>query len=306
MASKTPAKDERLTAELAVQAHDIAAASHAGNVRENNEDHYLVVRFRRSLETLATSLDQNVIHNSFDVYGYGMLVADGMGGMAAGELASSLALSTLVNLVVETPDWMMSLRREEEATIVLERMAQRFVQIDNILREQAELDSSLSGMGTTLTVAAAFGNDLIIGHIGDSRAYVLRGDTLRQLTTDHTLAQALIKAGVVSPNDPVSQSTRHVLTAALGSSGSPAEPQIHRFKLFPGDQILLCTDGLTEIVDDKTISSVLRETDSAQNACQKLIDLALAGGGFDNITTILGRFGPPLQSTEVALRLGSS
>src|SRR5678815_289178 len=106
-------------------------------------------------------------------------------------------------------------------------------------------------MGTTLTVAGALGSNLIIGHVGDSRAYLLHEDKLTQLTTDHTLAQALIDAGVAHPNDPASRSMRHVLTAAVGSLGEQIDPQVQRLKLSVGDQLLLCTDGLTEIVDDE-------------------------------------------------------
>ncbi len=145
-------------------------------------------------------------------------------------------------------------------------------------------------MGTTLTVAGTLGNDLVIGHIGDSRAYLLRGTSFKQLTTDHTLAQALIDAGVANFDDPAPRSMRHVLTAAIGSLDERIEPQVQRFRLSSGDQLLLCTDGLTEMVEDDLIASVLREAKSAQTACQNLIDLALGAGGTDNTTVVLARF----------------
>ena len=269
---------------------DLGAASHQGHVRENNEDRYLVIRFGRSLENLLTNLGDEFLKQNFVTTGYGMLVADGMGGMAAGEVASTLALSKLVELVNDTSDWVLALQREEDVMTVLERMTERFLQLDEILRKEADADHALQGMGTTLTVAGVLGRDLIIGHVGDSRAYLLRDDNLDQLTTDHTLAQALIDAGVANRDDPASRSMRHVLTAAVGSLGEQAEPQIRRFKLRPGDQLLLCTDGLTELVDDATIAQVLREAKSAQGACQTLIDLALSGGGVDNITVVLAQF----------------
>jgi protein phosphatase len=134
------------------------------------------------------------------------------------------------------------------------------------------------------------GNDLIVGHVGDSRAYILRDTDLKQLTTDHTLAQALIDAGVAHRDDPASRSMRHVLTAAVGSLGEKDVPQVQLFKLSDDDQLLLCTDGLTETVEDATIASVLREAKSAQFACDELVNLALAGGGPDNITVVLARF----------------
>lgn len=269
---------------------DLGALSHQGHVRANNEDSYLVCRFGRSLENLITNLDDELLEQSYTVTGYGMLVADGMGGIAGGEIASRLALSKLVELVVDTSDWVLSLKQQKDVNTVLDRMTERFLQIDSAVRREADHDYTLKGMGTTLTVAAVLESNLIVGHVGDSRAYLLRGSTLRQLTTDHTLAQALIDAGVADPDDPASRSMRHVLTAAVGSLGQEVEPQVQRFKLERGDQLLLSTDGLTETVEDSTIAQVLHEAASAQSACQTLIDLALAGGGTDNVTVVLARF----------------
>ncbi len=269
---------------------DIGAVSHQGYVRESNEDSYLVIRFGRSLENLLTNLQDDLLEQDYFMDGYGMLVADGMGGMAAGDVASRLALTKLIQLIIETSDWTLALQNEQDVTTVLRRMSERFIQVDDILRKEADLDHTLQGMGTTLTVAGAMGNDLIVGHVGDSRAYLLRGEDLRQLTTDHTLAQALIDAGVANRDDPASRSMRHVLTAAVGSLGEQAEPQVQRFKLQAGDRLLLCTDGLTGSVEDTTIANVLNQATSAQSACQNLVDLALAGGGVDNITVIVGHF----------------
>lgn len=269
---------------------DIAGATHQGHVRENNEDSYLLIRFGRSLEKLATNLDEHLLEQNYSLTGYGMLVADGMGGMAAGEVASRLALSTLIELLVDTTDWTLALKRDKDVRTVFERMTRRFFQIDKILKDEAVRDETLDGMGTTLTVAGTLGNDLVLGHVGDSRAYLLRANTFRQLTTDHTLAQALIDAGVASSDDPASRSMRHVLTAAIGSLDERVEPQVQRFRLSPDDQLLLCTDGLTEMVDDELIAEVLSEAESAQSACQTLIDLALSAGGTDNITVALARF----------------
>jgi protein phosphatase len=268
----------------------IGGATHQGHVRENNEDCYLLLRFGRSLEKLATNLPDHLLEQNYSLTGYGMLVADGMGGMAAGEVASRMALTTLIELVVDTSDWTLGLQRDRDVKTVLERMTRRFYHIDKVLRDEARIDDSLHGMGTTLTVAATIGSDVVLGHVGDSRAYLLRGDTFRQLTTDHTLAQALIDAGVASSDDPAPRSMRHVLTAAIGSLDERIEPQVQRLGLLPGDQLLLCTDGLTEMVTDELIAGVLHEAKTVDDACQTLIDLALAGGGFDNITVALTRF----------------
>src|SRR5262245_11768478 len=196
---------------------DLAACTHRGHVRANNEDHYLVARFRRALEILDSNLEQGIMAPNYDVTGYGLLVADGLGGMAAGEIASRTALTKLVELVVDTPDWMMDVKDPAHLETVQKRMVERFFRIDETIRAHADRDATLLGMGTTLTVAANIGDQLIIGHIGDSRAYLLRGGSLAQITRDHTLAQALIEAGVAGRDEPATRSMRHVLTAALGS-----------------------------------------------------------------------------------------
>lgn len=271
---------------------DLGGVSHQGLVRESNQDSYLVMKFGRSLENLMTNLDEDLVEQNYFMTGYGLLVADGMGGMAGGDVASRLALSKLIELIVDTSDWTLALQRHKDVMTVLERMTDRILQVDHIIRKEADEDETLQGMGTTLTVAGAIGSDLIIGHVGDSRAYLLHGDNLTQLTTDHTLAQALIDAGVANPDDPASRSMRHVLTAAVGSLGEQVDPQVQRFQLRGGDKLLLCTDGLTEMVDDETIAEVLLEAKSAQGACQDLVDLALAGGGTDNVTAVLAHFLP--------------
>ena len=277
---------------------DLAAQSHQGHVRDSNEDHYLAVRITRSLETVLTNLDEAVLAKSFAETAYGMLVADGMGGMAAGEIASSTALLRLLELVVQTPDWMMRVNQPQNAATIMKRMTHRFREIDDELREQGESNQALHGMGTTLTVAATLGTDLFLSHIGDSRAYLLRGETLHQLTKDHTLAQALIEAGIAGADDTSTRAMRHVLTAALGSTGERTDPQVQRLHLSDGDQLLLCTDGLTEMVADDCIAAVLADAHSSAEACQGLTNLALAGGGRDNITVVLARYRFPEVSPE--------
>jgi protein phosphatase len=269
---------------------EIAGTTHCGHVRRNNEDHYLAIRFQRSLDILSTNLEDNTTEQSFEEIGYGLLVADGMGGMAAGEVASRMALCKLVELVVNTPDWIMKFTRQQDERHLMERITERFRQVNEALRDEAALDRSLSGMGTTLTVGVSLGSILLIGHIGDSRAYVLRGNELRQLTYDHNLAQALADAGNADPDDPARHVLHNVLTAALGTSSKRADPQVLRCQLSPGDQVLLCTDGLTEMVSSETIAAVLSEAPSSKAACDSLIDLALAAGGIDNVTVLLARY----------------
>jgi protein phosphatase len=269
---------------------DVAAATHKGCVRLRNEDHYLVMRFRRSLENISTNLDCGTVQTNYDLTGYGLLVADGLGGRIGGEVASRTALTKLIELIIETPDWIMGFEDHDKVEAVLERMTERFFRIDETLKQQADEDPSLSGMGTTLTAAATLGDDIIIGHIGDSRAYLYRGNVLKQLTRDHTVAQELIDAGL-SGADPAARSMRHVLTAALGVLGTRTKPEVKRIQLRPHDQILLCTDGLTAMVDDTTIASALDTAQSASAACSDLVSLSLAAGGRDNVTVVVARCG---------------
>jgi serine/threonine protein phosphatase PrpC len=283
-----------------LMAIDVAATSHAGHVRTNNEDHYLVVRFGRSLESIQTNVKPEILRPNYNLTGYALLVADGLGGMAGGEVASRTALAKIVNLVIDTPDWILGFEDNAKVDTIMSRMTERFLKVDETLKDQADHDASLSGMGTTLTTAATLNDDMVIGHIGDSRAYLFRNNALTQLTRDHTVAQELIDAGI-DRADPATQSMRHVLTAALGSLGSRIQPEVQRIHLQEHDQILLCTDGLTEMVDDKTIASLLRNTSAAAKACEDLTTIALAAGGSDNITVVLARFGSTESKHPIAV-----
>ena len=283
--------DDPKSSQVAV---DIAGATHCGLVRDNNEDHFLAVKFQRSLETICTNLEQELLDPRADETGYGLLVADGMGGLEAGEIASRMALCKMVELVLNTPDWILKLNRRQDQNTVMQRITQRFRQVDNALREQAEHDNTVVGMGTTLTVALSLGSTLMIGHIGDSRAYLMRNNSLHQMTKDHTLAQALVDAGISNPDDDSIKTLHHVLTATLGATDQQTDPQVLRFTLMNNDQVLLCTDGLTEMVSTETISSVLSRTSSSKVACDSLIKLALSGGGIDNVSVVLARYRFPL------------
>jgi protein phosphatase len=271
---------------------DLGALSDPGKVRPNNEDHFLVARFDRSMQTLLTNLPPgNVPHRSGET-GYGMLVADGMGGEAGGEVASRVAVSVLVDLVLQTPDWILLLD-EESLQQVRKRMEQRFQQVQEALRGQARDDPSLSGMGTTMTLAGSLGADLFLIHAGDSRAYLFRQDKLHRLTCDHTVAQSLADAGIISPKDVATHPLRHVLTNVLGGRDRRVRVDYREVRLADGDQILLCTDGLTDMVSDESIVQVLRSAGSAAETCHTLVDQALEAGGKDNVTVVLGRYHIP-------------
>jgi len=268
---------------------DLGACSHRGKVRLNNEDCFLVAQLERSLQTLLTNLPEGHIPDRAAEVGYAMLVADGMGGAAAGEIASSIAIRTLVELVLDTPDWHMRLDYEG-ANEVLARFDERFGKIRQALIERAEADPSLSGMGTTMTLAVSHGANLVIAHIGDSRAYLFHEGQLHQLTRDQTVAQDLAELGMIKPENVAQHPGRHILTGAIATQGEAAQAEFHQVWLEDGDQVLLCTDGLTEMVTDEAIIAVLEKDGPATDNCQALVDLALEGGGKDNVTVVLGRY----------------
>ena len=271
---------------------DLAALSHQGKVRPNNEDHFLVSCFDRTMRTLLTNLPAGDVPERYSETVYLMLVADGMGGAAAGEVASRTAINTLVDLVLQAPYWIMRLD-EQFAMKVLKRMDQRFQQVRETLIERAHVDPTLSGMGTTMTLAFSLGAELVTAHVGDSRAYLFRQGLLQRLTRDQTMAQSLADDGAIRPEEVASHPMRHVLTGAITTRGRRAATEFHQLHLVDGDQVLLCTDGLTERVTDTAIAEVLKIPGPAADSCRSLIDLALEGGGKDNVTVVLGRYHIP-------------
>jgi protein phosphatase len=263
----------------------VAAASHTGLHRANNEDHFIVARLGRSLEVLATNLPEGRVPSRYEEAGYALAVADGMGGAAAGEVASALALSIGTRLALDESVWHLRLDAREARALV-DRVTQYFHEIDRLVSEQAQSKPGLAGMGTTLTVGYSVGPDLFIFHVGDSRAYLLRQGQLRQLTRDQTLAQELADAGHLPQDMAASHELRHVLTQAIGTEFGEIRLAIHQLELEDGDRFLLCTDGLSDMASDRAIASALGQSPTAEAACQELVRIALEGGGRDNITVV--------------------
>lgn len=266
---------------------DLGAATHAGLVRPNNEDSYVVARADRSLETLLTNLSAGEVPAWAAERSYGLVVADGMGGHAGGEVASHLALRAVIEHVLATADWVMRDLADHREQID-KRMAERFAAADAAVQDEASRNPRLAGMGTTMTLAVTSGASLVLGHVGDSRAYLLRGGKLRMLTRDHSFAQALVEAGDISPEDAASHRLRNVLLRNVG--GGTAQADIRHVPLENGDQLLLCTDGLSDLVAEGPIAAVLQSASNSQAACDQLIAAALAAGGRDNVTAVLARF----------------
>ncbi|MCI3240745.1 MULTISPECIES: Stp1/IreP family PP2C-type Ser/Thr phosphatase [Streptomyces] len=227
-----------------------AAGSHKGMIREGNEDSgYAGPRL--------------------------LAIADGMGGAAAGEVASSEAISTIVALDDDVP-----------GSDILTSLGTAVQRANDQLRSMVEEDPQLEGMGTTLTALLWTGQRLGLVHVGDSRAYLLRDGVLTQITQDHTWVQRLVDEGRITEEEATTHPQRSLLMRALGS-GEHVEPDLSIREVRAGDRYLICSDGLSGVVSHQTLEDTLASYQGPQETVQELIQLALRGGGPDNITVIV-------------------
>ncbi|WP_345619310.1 Stp1/IreP family PP2C-type Ser/Thr phosphatase [Streptomyces ziwulingensis] len=227
-----------------------AAGSHKGMIREGNEDSgYAGPRL--------------------------LAIADGMGGQAAGEVASSEVISTIVALDDDVP-----------GSDILTSLGTAVQRANDQLRQMVEEDPSLEGMGTTLTALLWTGQRLGMVHVGDSRAYLLRDGVLTQITQDHTWVQRLVDEGRITEEEAGTHPQRSLLMRALGS-GDHVEPDLSIREVRAGDRYLICSDGLSGVVSHQTMEDTLASYQGPQETVQELIQLALRGGGPDNITCIV-------------------
>lgn len=256
----------------------LGAATHTGHVRTRNEDHHAIVRRKRTCEMLFTNLP----HDRWDFAedeSYGILVADGIGGAAFGDVASTLALQTVLELFSRATSWIMKFT-DLDGQEVHQRVDAYVEQIRETFRMYGQVDPDLRQMGTTLTAAILLPPHVLFVNIGDSRAYGYRGGQLEQFTRDQTLAQDMIDAGA----DPEEvRRFRHLLTNSLGGHEQHIGAEVIHGQLEHGDRLLLCTDGLSDMVDDADIATVLANAEP-QAACDQLVQLALDNGGKDNVT----------------------
>ena len=224
----------------------VASRSDVGRVRAGNEDAFLVADDPRLVA-----------------------VADGMGGHQAGEVASATAVATLLERVQHGEPIDTAISAANDAVVT-----------------QSQDDESLRGMGTTLTAGMVDGSSLRIGHVGDSRAYLLHDGELRQLTTDHSVVAELIAAGELTEEQALVDPRRSMITRALGIEASVAV-DVLTVELEPGDRLLLCSDGLTTMVRDDAIAEILAAERDRERAADALVDAANAAGGADNVTVVV-------------------
>ena len=240
--------------------YQIYAKTDTGRVRNNNEDSVVFEESHRLL-----------------------VLADGMGGYNAGEVASSMATTFIKT---EMTRWMA-----EVGSVVQPRDVRRALEIcvDNANLEilnAAISNPSYAGMGTTLVVCVFLHNTLVVGHIGDSRCYRLRGGVLQAITRDHSLLQEQIDAGLVTPEEAVNSSIKNLVTRALGVE-VPVLLEVNELPVESGDLYLLCSDGLTDMVPDSLIAKIVATNLSINRKADQLIETANDSGGRDNISVML-------------------
>ena len=258
--------------------------------RATNEDHFLIADLNKALRIHQTSLNFDDEETLFGVsQGMMLLVADGMGGHAAGEHAARLAVESLTSSILNSMPWFFSRDAEgdDDLRSALERALHR---CQERLQHEAKAHPSVQGMGTTLTAAYVHWPRATVIHAGDSRCYLLRGGKLRQITRDHTLAQQMVEESEYRSRDPLHSRWANVLWNAIGSGDESVKPEVHQFDLQLGDVLLLCTDGLTKHVEPAEIADALGRNLEARAICQVLVAQTLARGGTDNVTAVIAKF----------------
>ncbi len=267
---------------------DADGFSDKGMVRQVNEDQFLVGRFAHTLAIQSTSLplDDGALAGASAAYL--LLVADGMGGHAAGKQASALAASAASRYLVDALAGNLTGKSADEK--VADNLKAAVVHSEASLQDDVSHHPERLGMGTTLTMALVLWPNLHLAHVGDSRCYLLRDGKLGQLTTDHTLARQLADMGAIEKDQDRESRLHSILWNAIGGGESELRPQIIQLELLAGDSILLCSDGLTNEVTDDEIADVLRSPVDAAGACRALVERANASGGRDNATVVAARF----------------
>ena len=262
-----------------------AAHTHIGKVRKTNQDQFFIGEVTSAIQVTEATLCPNRLYLGPAPLTL-LMVADGMGGHAGGERASALAISSVEGFILRALGHVGTLGIQGAPDL----LRASFQVADGTVIEASQATASLSGMGTTMTVALAGGSEVHIAHAGDSRAYLFRDRTLSRLTRDHTVAEALKGRGALKSANDASEALRHMVTNAVGGGTPGVTPDLIRADLKVGDQLLLCTDGLTNMVDDEKIASILARYDDPNAASKQLIEAALAGGGEDNVTALVATF----------------
>jgi PPM family protein phosphatase len=271
---------------------DVAARSRRGRTLHTNDDHYLVVRLGRYLETLRTSLTSVDVPRRFDEYAYAAVVADGIGDGGAGATAARLAVSTLARLELRFGQWDMRVDPDTASEIVDRSRWFYHRTHETVLRwYKAHLEAGR--MAATLTGIYSAGNDLFVANVGHSRCYLFRKGLLTLLTRDQTLRERLAGSARPTALGQALEDGPHILTNAIGSDASDPGVMVEHFRLADDDCVLLCTNGLTDSVADDDIAETLASRRTLRDQCELLVDAAVANGERDDITVVLANYHIP-------------
>lgn len=282
---------------------DCHAISDSGRKRPENEDQFLIADLVKAARIQSTSLSYDEqTHVAGPSHGKIMLVADGMGGHAAGRRASTVAVDEAVNYMVDRMKW-HALNTGTDQQSETQGLDADLTRALRCCQQRIQLEASCNpdrrGMGTTLTIGIIDWPTLHVVHVGDSRCYLYRDGDLKQLTSDHTVAQAFVEAGHLSKAAGEKSRLSNALWNVVGGSSKELEPEVCRIELTAGDAVLLCTDGLTKHLDDVEIESVFQQQPRVSDACEELVRRANQAGGSDNVTVAIARFFDPNKVPEV-------
>ncbi len=270
---------------------DAFGATDTGRVRDSNQDQFLVAVLERALLIEGSSLSADDGTRLMDTpQARILIVADGIGGHGGGEVASAVTIDAMAHYCFEAMPWVQ--RRSECSTEELAQgLREAVIKAQERVRRVAKRKSLDADLGTTLTMAYVTWPELLLIHVGDSRAYLLRDDTLFRLTIDHTLAQQMVDEKMMTPTEAQHSPLSHVLVNAVGGKSDTIDVEMRLLSLQLDDQLLLCTDGLYDMVDDERIAAALRDRDRpAEKVVEELIAMANAAGGRDNVTAVLAKF----------------
>ena len=259
-----------------------------GKVRATNEDQFLIAELSKAMRVWQTSLPEPKLQIG-EERAHLFLVADGMGGHQAGERASAIVVAAIEQFTLNTFKWFFD-EDKTGAARVLAQFQSAVRQADARVLEAAADRPELTGMGTTVTMAFHLGVQLCVVHVGDSRAYMHRHGELHQLTDDHTLVAEMVRGGLLRQDEVAGHRHSHVITNVVGGNELGVTVEARAFEVQAGDRLLLCSDGLTEMVTNQAIAATLDAESSPESAAKKLLAQANDGGGRDNITVLIVRF----------------
>jgi protein phosphatase len=266
---------------------DVHGVTHPGKVRKDNQDHFVLCSLRKQLVLRLSSIpDATAIMGESERVASLAMVADGVGGAAQGETASRMALQAVTRYVSHATRCYFGLAEDDDQAL-LNALQEGAGHCHAELLRLGEEDANFRGMATTLTLYLGVWPRGYLLQVGDSRCYMLRDDELTQITSDQTMAQAMVDAGAMDAGDAAESDLAHRLTSSIG--GHETHPKVTRVDMTWGNVLLLCSDGLTRHVSDQRIQDVLRSMTSAKQACETLVREALDDGGSDNVTVVVGR-----------------